>query len=452
MTDAKQDALRSLPAAHALATEAERLVPSFAWAELVHAARGALSEARRRIRDGRDAHAARERLVARVVEGLVASSLVHSSDLINATGVLLHTGLGRARLSEAGARAAADAARGHVPLEIDLRLGERGGRAAAVERMLAAATGAESALVVNNNAAALTLILTAHADGREVVVSRGEMIEIGGSFRLPEIIEAGGAILREVGTTNKARLDDYHRAIGDRTAVLLKVHPSNYKVEGFSAEAQIDELASLGDEHGALVVHDIGSGLLEPMAICASEPDAKTSVDAGAGLVLFSGDKLLGAPQAGLIVGRRAFVDPLRKHPMMRSFRVDKIRLAALEAVLRERLRGELPPVIALAHADVGTLRERAQRLVDALGGAARVVETQAWLGGGSTPNAALRSAGVAITPPGHDEEGAARRLRLDRPGVVARVRRGEIVADLMGVPPDRDGELLGALGRLLLD
>ncbi|MEO1129894.1 MAG: L-seryl-tRNA(Sec) selenium transferase [Planctomycetota bacterium] len=451
MTDMQQDALRSLPSAHALATEAEGAIPSFAWPEFVQAARKVLSDARRHIQAGRQADASREVLVARVVDWLVASSLMHASDLINATGVLLHTGLGRARLSEAGAAAAAAAARGHVPLEIDLQRGERGGRAAAVERMLAAATGAEAALVVNNNAAALTLILTTHAQQREVVVSRGEMIEIGGSFRLPEIIEAGGAILREVGTTNKVRLDDYQRAIGERTAVLLKVHPSNYKVEGFSAEVQIDELVSLGNERSTLVVHDVGSGLLEPMRLCPSEPDVKTSVDAGAGLILFSGDKLLGGPQSGLIVGRRESIDPLRTHPLMRSFRVDKIRLAALEAVLREHLRGKQPPIIGLAHTDLDTLNARAQRVSEALGASSRVVATEAWLGGGSTPSSALRSAGVAITPPKHDEEGAARRLRLDRPGVVARVRRGEIVVDLMGVPPHRDEELLGALRRCLL-
>ncbi|GAB4548951.1 MAG: L-seryl-tRNA(Sec) selenium transferase [Phycisphaerales bacterium] len=447
-----RDALRGLPAAHVLAQEAAGAARSFAWPEIVRTSRDVLEEVRTRIRDGRAGRVERDGLAAMVVDRLVSSSLVEASDLINATGVLLHTGLGRARLSEAGARAAAEAARGHVPLEIDLRQGERGGRAAAVERMLEIATGAESALVVNNNAAALTLILTAHADDREVIVSRGEMIEIGGSFRLPEIIEAGGAILREVGTTNKVRLDDYHRAIGARTAVLLKVHPSNYSVEGFSAAVEIDELVALGDEHGVLVVHDIGSGLLEPMAICDREPDAKRSVDAGAGLVLFSGDKLLGAPQAGLIVGRRALVDPLRSHPMMRSFRVDKIRLAALEAVLREHLSGEQPPVIALAHTDVVTLRERARLISDALGDSARMVETEAWLGGGSNPASALRSAGVVVTPPDGDEAGGARRLRLDRPGVVARVRRGEIVVDLMGVPPERDGELLRALRRCLLD
>ena len=452
MNEAKQIALRNLPAAHLLATEAERIAPAFAWPEFVHGAREVLAEARDRIRAGREQESNKQALALRVVDRLVASSLVQSSDLINATGVLLHTGLGRARLSEAGAEAAANAARGHVPLEIDLQRGERGGRAAAVERMLAIATGAESALVVNNNAAALTLILTAHASRREVVVSRGEMIEIGGSFRLPEIIEAGGAILREVGTTNKARLADYHRAIGEHTAVLLKVHPSNYRVEGFSAEVQIDELVSLGDEHGTLVVHDIGSGLLEPMAICPSEPDAKTSVDSGAGLVLFSGDKLLGAPQAGLFVGKQEFVDPLRTHPMMRSFRVDKIRLAALEAVLREHLRAETPPVIALAHVDVDSISARAHRIADSLGDAARVVKTEAWLGGGSNPSSALPSAGVAITPANRDEERSARQLRLDRPGVVARVRRGESVVDLMGVPPQRAEELLGALRRCLLD
>jgi len=196
----------------------------------------------------------------------------------------------------------------------------------------------------------------------------------------------------------------------------------------------------------------MNSWLLEPMAICPSEPDASTSVRAGAGLVLFSGDKLVGAPQAALIVGKRAFVDPLRSHAMMRSFRVDKIRLAALEAVLREHLHGEAPPVIALASTDFEALRGRAQRITERLGISARVVETEAWLGGGSSPSSALRSAGVATAPSDQDEEGAARRLRLDRPGVVARVQRGEIVADLMGVPPERDDELLAALRRCLLN
>lgn len=452
MNESQQAALRNLPSAHALATEAAANVPTFAWPEIVHAARDTLEQARQYIRDDRYRESSLSQLSAMVVQQLLATSLVHASDLINATGVLLHTGLGRARLSDAATEAAASAARGHTPLEIDLRSGNRGGRAAAVERLLAIATGAESALVVNNNAAALMLILTAHAKQREVVVSRGEMIEIGGSFRLPEIIEAGGAILREVGTTNKARLNDYHRAIGENTAVLLKVHPSNYKVEGFSAEVQIDELASLGREHDTLVVHDIGSGLLEPMAICPTEPDARTSVNVGADLVFFSGDKLLGGPQAGLIVGRHACIDPMRTHPMMRSFRVDKIRLAALEAVLREHLQGHLPPIIGLAQTDPDAVGQRAHRIAGAIGSAARVVETKAWLGGGSNPNSALPSAGVAIAPPGGNEERTAQRLRLGSPGVVSRVRQGEIIADLMGVPPERDEDLLGALRRVLLD
>lgn len=260
------------------------------------------------------------------------------AEVINGTGILLHTGLGRAPLSSRALAAIAEAAAAFTALELNLVSGERGRRVDAVREQLCALTGAEGATVVNNNAAALLITLATLSAGKEVIVSRGELIEIGGSFRLPEVMAASGARLRKVGTTNKTRISDYANAITDATGALLKVHPSNYRISGFTQSAAIDELAALGRKHNLLVVHDIGSGALFDLTTLGlgDEPVARDSIEAGADVVLFSGDKLLGGPQAGIVVGSRKYIEQIERSPLMRALRVDKLTLAALSATLMD--------------------------------------------------------------------------------------------------------------------
>ena len=355
--------------------------------------------------------------------------------VVNATGVLLHTNLGRAPLSDAAVAAVVDAA-GTTDVELDLATGGRGRRGASAMAALAAAVpAAEDVQVVNNGAAALVLAATALAAGREVVVSRGELVEIGDGFRLPDLLTSTGARLVEVGTTNRTSVRDYAAAVGPETGFVLKVHPSNFVVTGFTSSVPVADLAGLG----VPVVVDIGSGLLAPSPLLPDEPDATSALAAGADVVTASGDKLLGGPQAGLVLGRREFVETLRRHPLARALRVDKLTLAALEATLR----GPRPPVAEALAADVAGLRERAERLADALRAAgveARAVESVAAVGGGGAPGVDLPSAAVSL--PG----GLAEPLRTGRPAVVARVERGRCLLDLRSVPPLQDPNLLQAV------
>jgi L-seryl-tRNA(Ser) seleniumtransferase len=294
---------------------------------------------------------------------------------------------------------------------------------------------AEAAHVVNNGAAALVLAATALAPGREIVVSRGEMVEIGDGFRIPELLAATGARLREVGTTNRTTPDDYAAAVGEETGFILKVHPSNFRIEGFTRGADVAELAGLG----VPVVADIGSGLLAPEPLLPDEPDAASMLKAGAHLVTASGDKLLGGPQCGLVLGRDDLVRRLARHPIARALRVDKMTLAALEATVR----GPLTPTAQALRADVETLRERAGRLAARLRDAgvdAVAVQSEAAVGGGGAPGVVLRSAAVAVP------ESYAARLRQGRPAVMGRVEDGRCLLDLRAVPPDRDGDLAEAV------
>ncbi|TNC25082.1 L-seryl-tRNA(Sec) selenium transferase [Amycolatopsis alkalitolerans] len=353
--------------------------------------------------------------------------------VINATGVVLHTNLGRAPLSGAAVEAISAAA-GHTDVEFDLVTGHRARRGrGTLEALAAAVPDAEAMHVVNNGAAALVLAATALAGGREIVVSRGELIEIGDGFRLPDLMQSTGARLREVGTTNRAALDDYECAIGPETAFLLKVHPSNFVVRGFTSAVATRELARLG----VPVVVDIGSGLLTSEPSLPDEPDATTALRDGAALVTASGDKLLGGPQAGLLLGRADIVERLRRHPLARALRVDKLTLAALEATLR----GPESPTRRALRRVPGELRERAEtlakRLVEA-GIAAEAVPTAAVVGGGGAPGVELPSWAVALTA------GLAEPLRAK--AVVGRVERGRLLLDLRCVPPDRDGEVYAAV------
>jgi L-seryl-tRNA(Ser) seleniumtransferase len=363
--------------------------------------------------------------------------------VLNATGVLVHTNLGRAPLS-AAARAAIAAAAGACDVEFDLAAGARAGQrgAGAIAALRAAVPGAQAAGVVNNNAAALVLAATALAAGREIIVSRGELIEIGDRFRLPDLLVSTGARLVEVGTTNRTTVADYERAITDSTAMILKVHPSNYKVEGFTASAAIRDLAALN----VPLVHDIGSGLLAPHPLLPDEPDAATSLRDGANLVTASGDKLLGGPQAGLLLGDEPLVRRLLRHPLARALRVDKLTLAALEATIT----GPLPPVARSLAADCQDITHRSERAVATLashGIRAAVVSTKAAVGGGGAPGVTLPSAAIALDeslalPLRHGPE--ARQGRV--PAVVGRMEHGRLLLDLRSIDPADDDTLIAAI------
>ena len=367
---------------------------------------------------------------------------------INATGIVLHTNLGRAPLAPEAIAAVAEVASGYCNLEFDLEAGRRGSRTQSLEPLLEGLTGAEAALAVNNGAAAILLALSALADGGEVIVSRGELVEIGGGFRVPDVIRQGGARLVEVGATNKTRLADYQAAIGPGTRVLLKVHPSNFRMMGFTAETGIAELAGLARAHGLLLVADLGSGLLHE-APGRAEPSLRAALSAGADLVTCSGDKLLGGPQAGLILGRRAAVDPLRRHPLLRAVRLDKMSLAALEATLMlHRDRPERVPVRRMLGQSESMLETRAEALRGLLGNGT-VEHSAAFAGGGSLPEERIASRALALQPR-IGAEAAARRLRSQRPAVIGRVSEGRLLLDMIAVADDELPDLAAALRAVL--
>ncbi|MEW4570339.1 L-seryl-tRNA(Sec) selenium transferase [Tautonia sp. JC769] len=384
--------------------------------------------------------------------------------VINATGVLLHTGLGRAPLAREAVEAVARVAVGYSNLEFDLDQGTRGRRSIGVAALLRRLTGAEAAAVVNNNAGATMLALRALAKGREVIVSRGQLVEIGGSYRLPEVFESSGARLHEVGTTNKTRLGDYERAIGPETAALLRVHPSNYRIVGFTESVGIAELAKLGRSRGILTIDDIGSGALGPGRPpgIVGEPTVAEAIEAGADLVLCSGDKLLGGPQCGLLIGRAEVVRRIEADPMMRALRVDKMTLAALEATLRLAMDPDRAarsiPLWRFLSVPVERLGDRAGRLADRLRGSMGLAATSegafAYLGGGSAPDEAIASACVRIEPPlpgrWATAAEASRALRLGTPGVVCRVQHGALWFDLRAVFEEDDEVIVQAIDALV--
>ncbi len=390
-----------------------------------------------------------DQLAAMVTADLDSRAGRRMRAVINATGVVLHTNLGRAPLSEAAVAAIVEAS-GYSTVEYDLAAGTRGRRGAAAEALLREVTGAPAALVVNNAAGALLLALGGLARDREVVVSRGQLIEIGGEFRLPAIMEAAGVHLVEVGTTNRTHLADYSRAIGERTACLLAVHPSNYRVVGFTTDPPLDEVAGLAHQHGLPLLHDLGSGLVGDAF--GDEPSVGQSLAAGADLVLFSGDKLLGGPQAGLLVGRQDLVQRLARNPLARAVRADKLTIAALEVTLATHAAGrrdELPVWRALGLGP-HDLRPRAEALAADLGTAATVRDGVSVAGGGSLPGEGLPSVLVEIDPGPAGEQTVLKRLRAADPPVIARAERGRVAVDLRTVPPRQDQAVLQALREAL--
>jgi len=378
--------------------------------------------------------------------------------VINATGIIIHTNLGRAPLAES----ALDNARlalGYSNLEYDLTRGERGHRHVHAERLLTTLTGAEAAVVVNNTAAAALLTLAALAAGREVVVSRGELVEIGGGFRVPDVLVQSGALLREVGTTNRTRAADYAAAINDRTALILRVHPSNFRMEGFTERPALGELAAIARQLNVPLVEDLGSGWLGTTEASGAgdaltdEPTIGASLKAGADIVLFSGDKLLGGPQAGLILGRRDLVDRLRAHPLMRALRVDKVTYALLEATLA--LWAESPsrqhvPVYRMLTMSVAEIDRRARALADRLaptrGISATVIDGESAPGGGSAPGRTLPTRLLTLAVSGETPSGLLERLRALDPPIIARIVNDAVVLDLRTVLPDDEEPLARAL------
>ena len=370
--------------------------------------------------------------------------------VINATGVVLHTNLGRAPLPKVAIDAMASVAAGFSNLEYDLEHGVRGSRYVHCAALLRELTGAEDALVVNNCAGALVLSLDTIAAGREALVSRGELIEIGGSFRIPDIMEKSGVRLVEVGTTNRTHLDDYRRALGASTAAIVKVHRSNFELSGFVAEASAGELATLATERGIPLLYDLGSGLLLSLEEFGlrGEPTARDALRSGASLVTMSGDKLLGGPQAGLILGRREILDRIRSNPLTRSYRVDKLTLAALEATLslyREPPRAlrDIPALAQLTCA-IESLRERAERIRSAIAHPrVSILESDASVGGGAFPTARIPSVALAISGAAEEIE---RRLRAGDPPVIARIADNRVLLDLRTVFPSEDATLAQAI------
>jgi L-seryl-tRNA(Ser) seleniumtransferase len=398
----------------------------------VDAARYVLTHARELIEAGADPGD----LEATLRQELASARAPKLRRVLNATGVIAHTNLGRAPLADAALDRLRDVARGYSNLEYDLDAGGRGSRQAHLTGLLRRLTGAEAALVVNNNAAAVMLALAALGEGREVLVSRGELIEIGDGFRIPDVLARSGAQLREVGTTNRTRAADYETAIGPETAVLLRVHQSNFRVVGFTEQPWLEELAELAHRHGLPLVDDLGSGALVDVG---DEPLARASVAAGADLVCFSGDKLLGGPQAGIVVGRAELVEKLRRHPLQRALRADKLTLAALEATLTLALDSpDEIPVLRMFREPVEAVRARAERLAGLVDG--EVEETVARAGGGALPLAELPSFACAV------EEQLAVKLRQSDTPVIALVRDGRTVLDCRTLTDDEVEEVAAAV------
>ena len=396
--------------------------------------------------------------LADTVAGTLARRLQPSlSRVINATGVLIHTNIGRAPVSAQLASEALQISSSYTNLEYDLALGKRGSRHQHLEPRIQRILGCEAALVCNNNAAAIHLILNTFAMGRTVLVSRGELVEIGGSFRIPDIMKTSGVLLREVGTTNKTRISDFESAIDDQTGLILSVHPSNYRIVGFTESPSLRQLASLAKQHGIPFLHDVGSGLLFPSEHPAlrEEPNVQASVDAGVDLICFSGDKLLGGPQAGIVVGRSEAVARLRKNPIMRAVRVDKTTYALLDRTFIEFENGRASqtiPIQRMLHLPKEEIERRAERVCEQVSHGSlstQLTEGTSLVGGGSAPERHFETCLIALESSSHSANQLEVYLRSCDPPIVARIENDRVLMDLRSVAPDEDGILVAALNSL---
>lgn len=467
---AKLSALRELPSVdQLLKTEAAGRLREVSGAErLTTIAREVTDELRSEILanpKNADARSSRETLLMQAIQRMESLVMIEENaglrHVINATGVILHTNLGRAPLSLEARSALTQDASGYCTLEYDSATGTRGRRGARVEQLLVELTGAEAALVVNNCAAAALLILSVLAHDGETLVSRGELVEIGGDFRVPDVMANSGTRMVDIGTTNRTHLEDYRAAINARTRLLMRVHPSNYRVVGFTTAPTLAELASLADEKGLILYEDAGSGVLQDLSAYGlkGEPIIRDSLAAGADVVSFSGDKLLGGPQAGLIVGSLEIIERLRKHPLYRALRVDKLTLAALQATLNSHRRGtlfdEIPALqmLVLTKSDVA---QRAENLVTNLGHnkadsdlSITLIDGESAVGGGSGPNTKPPTALIALQHPHYPADEIERRLRFFQPPVIARVAEAKVLLDLRTVAPSEEPELIRAIQSL---
>jgi L-seryl-tRNA(Ser) seleniumtransferase len=418
--------------------------------------------ARERLAEARGAIAAGQpcplydTIVSSLIESIASMVAPTLRPVINATGVIIHTNLGRAPLSDEAIATMEAVARGYSNIEFELKTGDRGSRHSHLESLLCRLTGAEAAIAVNNNAGAVLLGLAALASNREVIISRGQLVEIGGGFRVPDVMAESAALLVEVGTTNRTYLTDYATAITANTAALLRVHTSNFRIIGFAESPSLSDLASLAHERGLLLLDDLGSGALlnTTQFGLGKEPTVQESLDAGADLVFFSGDKLLGGPQAGIIAGRRDLVDKLRRHPLARALRLDKMTIAALTATLTHYVKNEAlekVPVWRMISLPVAAIERRAARWSKALGEPARIVDGRSMIGGGSLPEESLPTKLLALGADAPiDVVAVARRLRLSSPPVIARIERDLLLLDPRTVDPRQDRLLIAALQAAL--
>ncbi len=445
--------LRTLPAVDTLInTETgAALVAQYGRETALDAIRSVLEATRARLRAGSSTLHDSDSLLAQAAERLQHAFQPTLRPVINATGVIIHTNLGRAPLSEAAQQAMVDAAASYSTLEFDLDSGQRGSRSVHAAKLIEEVTGAEAALVVNNNAAALVLLLSALAKGREVIISRGQLVEIGGGFRVPEVMVQSGATLVEVGTTNRTRAADYERAITPNTAMLMRAHASNFKQVGFVEATPLDEMAAVAHRHGLHLADDLGSGALLDTAPFGldHEPTVQESLQAGADLVCFSGDKLLGGPQAGILVGSKTLIDTLKQHPLARAIRADKLCLAALSATLDHYRKGEALakiPVWRMISRPLADIEAAAQAWAQPLGGT--VIAGESAVGGGSLPGATLPTALLALDVTHADAFAA--KLRAANPPVIARIAEGRVLFDPRTVLPGQEGALVAAVITLI--
>lgn len=451
-----KEELRDLPSVHQLMESVAARLPKAPPSLLRRVCREAVEVERERLLSGEAACGA-EPLAERALQRLQSALRPTMEDVINATGVMLHTAIGRAPMPGSAVEAATRAARGYTVLQWDRKTGRRGHRDDHVEGLLTEITGAEAATVVNNNAGATLLVLSALCRGREVVVSRGQLVEIGGAFRIPEVMRQSGAVMREVGCTNRTHLRDYAEAIGEDTAAILRVHPSNYRIRGFSGFPDLSKMVELADTHGLPVIDDLGAGSLVDLSLFGlpHEPTVLDSLSDGAAVTTSSGDKLIGGPQAGIITGSRELIDRIRRHPLARALRVGKMTLSTLAATLRLFLEDreyvvQHHPVYAMFAASAESLEERAGELRAMLelpdGCSAEVIPTDSYVGSGSLPDTAIPSFGVALSVP--DPDALARSLRTGSPAVASRVEDGVLKLDVRTLQSGQTNTLAGLVSR----
>ncbi len=458
MNEKSEKILRELPAVHELVDAVEKTDISAPPAVLTSACRRTIEMERQRLLDGRESRSLGEIIVI-AAEELDKSLVFGMGSVINATGVILHTAIGRACLPGSAVENVARVARGYSVLQWNRKTGRRGHRDEHLEELLCELTGAEAATLANNNAGATLLVLAALAHGREVIVSRGQLVEIGGSFRIPDVMKQSGAVMREIGCTNRTHRRDYRNAINENTALILRVHPSNYRIRGFTGFVPLADLVQLGAEHNIPVVDDLGAGSLSDLSNYGlpSEPTIMSSIEAGASIVTSSGDKLIGGPQAGIITGKKEFIEIIRKHPLARALRVGKLTIAALEGALRlfreePRYIIENHPVYRMFSVSCDELNVIAAGLLDVLvlpdGCGKEIIETDAYVGSGSLPDKAIPSVGIALSCPGPEK--LAEKLRLGTPSVASRIEDGVVKFDMRTIQPAEVNVLITLINNAL--